>query len=364
MPQLRPWSLCAPRPVLSHRPIAHMPKPSLRTMIAWIPILALTVLVFPLAAASGAKVVGKEDTAPPLPVRLECGPDSVTFRLGSKAVVTYRGGSGVLPAGVPEEYRRAGYLHPLVTPEGAVVSADYPKNHLHHHGVWTSWTKTRFDGRSPDFWNMGQKKGRVEMVGWLGAREAAEGAEIEVLHRYVDLTATMPTTVLMEGWKIRVPAMPSGKPHRIDLMVRQTNVTDHPLVLPQYHYGGLGYRGLDAWDGAANCGFRTSEGVTDRVAGNETRGRWCWIGGAVTTGAGATATAGVVLLSHPANPRFPESMRIHPTEPFFCWAPQQQGEFTLGPGAVHRMRYRLLLADGPARPEAIEREWAEWSKEP
>ena len=223
-----------------------MPKPSPRTMIAWIPILALTVLAFPLAAASGAKVVGKEDTAPPLPVRLECGPDSVTFRLGPKAVVTYRGGRGVLPAGVPEEYRRAGYLHPLVTPEGAVVSADYPKNHLHHHGVWTSWTKTRFDGRSPDFWNMGQKKGRVEMVGWLGAREAAEGAEIEVLHRYVDLTATMPTTVLMEGWKIRVPATPSGKPHRIDLMVRQTNVTDHPLVLPQYHYGGLGYRGLDA----------------------------------------------------------------------------------------------------------------------
>ena len=43
---------------------------------------------------------------------------------------------------------------------------------------------------------------------------------------------------------------------------------------------------------------------------------------------------------------------------------QQQGEFTLGPGAVHRMRYRILLVDGPVRPDAIEREWVEWSKVP
>ncbi|NBP24966.1 MAG: hypothetical protein EBU81_10555, partial [Proteobacteria bacterium] len=36
---------------------------------------------------------------------------------------------------------------------------------------------------------MGQKQGRVEMVQWLGGREAADGAEIETLHRSVDLTA-------------------------------------------------------------------------------------------------------------------------------------------------------------------------------
>ncbi|MEN9546847.1 MAG: hypothetical protein RLZZ356_1579, partial [Verrucomicrobiota bacterium] len=56
--------------------------------------------------------------ADPLPVRLECGEGVVTFRLRSKPVATYRGGPGTLPAGVPEAYRRAGYLHPLVTPAG------------------------------------------------------------------------------------------------------------------------------------------------------------------------------------------------------------------------------------------------------
>lgn len=332
------------------------------------PMTSLISLFVPLTVIG---IIGAvSGMADPFPVRLECGEGVVTFRLRSKPVATYRGGPGTLPAGVPEAYRRGGYLHPLVTPGGTIVSADYPKNHLHHHGVWTAWTHTRFAGRAPDFWNMGQKQGRVEMVQWLGGREAADGAEIETLHRSVDLTAESPTTVLLEGWKIRVPATPPGTPYRIDLTIRQTNVTELPLALPEYRYGGLGYRGLDAWDGAAKAHFRTSEGITNRVAGNESRGRWCWIGGAVSQAGGGevggvgAGVAGVVLMAHPSNFRFPESMRIHPTEPFFCWSPQQQGDFTLAPGAVHRMRYRILLADGPPDPDQIEREWTEWSKVP
>jgi hypothetical protein len=231
-----------------------------------------------LAQTAGAATVSSEASG--YPVRLECGEGTVTFKLRSKPVVTYHGGHGVLPAGVREEYRRAGYLHPLVSPLGRVVTGDYPKNHLHHHGVWASWTRTEIDGRKPDFWNMGEKKGRVEMIQWLGARESLDGAEIETLHHYVDLTAKVPTPILLEGWKVRVPVTPEGKPYRIDLTVRQTNVTEHSLALPEYRYGGLGFRGLDAWDGAPNCRFLTSEGVTNRVAGNESHARWCWIGGA------------------------------------------------------------------------------------
>lgn len=340
-----------------------LPAPMPPIRLAFRSILAVVLTV----VGSALPVLGvppSSSQAEGQSVRLECGDDSVTFKLRDKPVVTYRGGRGTLPAGVPEEYRRAGYLHPLVTPAGAVVTGDYPKNHRHHHGVWAAWTWTEIDGRKPDFWNMGQKKGRVEMIQWLGARESAGGGEIETLHRYVDLTAKTPVTVLLEGWKVRVPATPVGKPHRIDLTLRQTNVTEHPLALPEYRYGGLGFRGLDAWDGAANCRFLTSEGVTERGRGNESRGRWCWVGGPARGGDGSDAVAGVVLLAHPSNARFPEPMRIHPTEPFFCWSPQQAGDFSLPPRGVHVMRYRILVADGPPDPKEIEREWLEWSREP
>jgi len=47
---------------------------------------------------------------------------------------------------------------------GLLVTDDYPPNHLHHHGIWFPWTKTRFEGREVDFWNMGGKTGTVEFV--------------------------------------------------------------------------------------------------------------------------------------------------------------------------------------------------------
>ena len=318
----------------------------------------LACLPIVVAWADGAGTTNGEE-GQSLPVRIECAEDAVTFRLRTKLVITYRGGHGILPSGAPEEYRRAGYLHPLVTPGGVVVSGDYPTNHRHHHGVWTSWTKTEFEGRAPDFWNMGQKKGRVDMIQWLGSRATAEGAEVEVLHRYVDLTAKEPVTVLHEGWRVGVNATRPGQPHQIDLTVRQTNVTDHPLVLPQYRYGGLGFRGLDVWDGAENCRFLTSEGTTNRIEGNESRARWCWIGGSV-----GGVVAGVALLGHPTNLRHPEPMRLHPTDPFFCWAPQQLGEFVIPPKGTHVLRYRILVMDGLPDPGRIEAHWKTWTRVP
>jgi hypothetical protein len=116
-----------------------------------------------------------------------------------------------------------------------------------------------------------------------------------------------------------------------------------PLHLPRYHYGGLGFRGHRAWDGKDHCRFLTSEGVTDRLKGNETRGRWCWIGGEVDA-----APCGVLIASHPSNPVHPEPMRLHPTEPFFCLAPPQAGDRTLGPGDAWVSRYLIVPVDGEA----------------
>ncbi|GIT77905.1 MAG: hypothetical protein Ct9H300mP32_2870 [Verrucomicrobiota bacterium] len=39
------------------------------------------------------------------------------------------------------------------------ITDDYPHNHKHHHGIWFPWTNTIFEGRKPDFWNMGNGTG-------------------------------------------------------------------------------------------------------------------------------------------------------------------------------------------------------------
>src|SRR2546422_781463 len=99
-------------------------------------------------------------------------------------------------------FQRGGYLHPILTPNGKLITDDYPPNHLHHHGIWFPWTKTEFEGRQPDFWNMGEGKGRVEFVAvdetWSGLVHGG----FQSGHRFVDLTAPEPKVALNETWQV------------------------------------------------------------------------------------------------------------------------------------------------------------------
>ena len=76
------------------------------------------------------------------------------------------------------------------------------------------------------------------------------------------------------------------------------------LKLPQYRYGGVGFRGNRDWNGKDRTFFLTSEGETDRDKGNGTRGRWCLISGKV-----GDQSVGIAILCHPDNFRGPQPMR-------------------------------------------------------
>lgn len=275
-------------------------------------------------------------------------------------VLRYQCEPGDLPrAEIPEIYRRGGYLHPLSTPAGRVVTDDYPSNHLHHHGFWSAWTRTRHQGREPDFWNMGQGTGRVEFVRLLHLINDGESAGFAAEHQFIDLTGGAPRPVLTERWEVRVSRLSDG-PYAIDVVSRQSCAGPDPLELPRYHYGGFGFRGNWAWNGAGSCHFLTSEGISDRVAGNETRARWCWVGGRLEGD-----WCGITLMGHPQNFRAPQPVRLHPSEPFFCFAPQQLGAMALRPGEEpYVSRFRLVVADG--RPDAgqIEQWWRQWTGSP
>jgi len=104
--------------------------------------------------------------------------DVLRFAVAGRPALQYQGEPSRLPrADLEPIFQRGGYLHPVFTPGGAVVTDDYPSNHKHHHGIWFPWTKTEFEGRHPDFWNMGDGTGRVEFSGldavWSGPVGAA-----------------------------------------------------------------------------------------------------------------------------------------------------------------------------------------------
>ena len=97
----------------------------------------------------------------------------------------------------------------------------------------------------------------------------------------------------------------------------------------------------------------------EKKDGNETRGRWCHVGGLIDG-----ALYGVAVLGHPDNFRAPQPMRLNPNDPFFCYAPSQLGDWEITPGKPYVSRYRFIVADGGPDKVEIERHWNDYAKPP
>ena len=311
-------------------------------------------------SASASKTYSIELSAHDEGAAIEASEDSngVSFSLAGQPIFRYNGGESPLPRNdIAPIFKRGGYIHPVYTPSSQLVTNDYPPNHVHHHGIWAAWTNTIFQGRTPDFWNMGDSTGTViaNDIDEVWAGPVLGGFKSR--HAYIDLSATPSQVALNESWTGRVfNVRDVNTPyHLFDLTLSQESATDSALTLPEYRYGGLGFRGHDDWEGPDNTYFLTSEGK-DRSNGHATRARWCHIGGEVDG-----KLAGVAILSHPDNFRFPEPMRIHPTEPFFNWAPSQAGDWTISNDRPFKATYRFVVMDGPPDADLIDQLWEDFA---
>ena len=292
-------------------------------------------------------------------VRLTKRDGKLEVTIGDRTVLHYQAEKSELPrADLEPIYRRGGYIHPVLTPGGTVITDDYPHNHKHHHGIWFPWTKTMFEGRKPDFWNMGSGTGTGEFTGLTGQWSGPVHAGFSSTHQFVDLIAKPRKVALTETWRVRGFAA-SPAYHLFELESVQRCAGESKIKFPQYRYGGLGFRGHGEWDGRENCFYLTANGESDRVKGHATRARWCHVGG--RTGG---KWGGIGVLCHPSNFRFPQPMRIHPTEPFFNFAPSQAGDWEIKPGEEYVSRYRFVVTDGKPDAELLERLWRDYAHPP
>lgn len=282
----------------------------------------------------------------------------LTISASGRKALTFQGGPGELPsAGIKPIFRQGGYIHPVFTPSGRVVTDDYPPDHFHHHGIWFAWTKTEFEGRHPDFWNVGDGTGKVEFVALDQTWNGSVHAGFKSRNRSVDVSAPNPVTVLNEQWAVTVYNTGQGaKPYTMfDLVSTQTLATSSPLILPEYRYGGIGFRGHRQWLAKDNCDFLTSEGK-DRNNGHGTRARWCHLGGRIDG-----QLAGIAILDHPGNFRAPQAMRINPDQPFFCYSPSLIGDWKIEPGKPYVSRYRFIVYDGAPDKTELDRLWNDYA---
>jgi hypothetical protein len=289
--------------------------------------------------------------------------DGLDFKIGERNVFTFL----TTPAGLPTNdinpvFLRGGYIHPVFTPSGHLVTDDYPSDHYHHHGIWFAWTKTEFEGAHPDFWNVGDKTGRVDFESVDSSWAGPVHAGFKSRQRYVALTGATPKTALNEQWEVRVYNIgQGGKGKRyflFDIVATQQCASDSALVLEEYRYGGMGVRGHRNWQDKSKVSFLTSEGKT-RESGNATRARWNHMSGLVDG-----QIVGIAVLDHPGNFRSPQPLRIHPDDPYFNYAPSQLGRFEIKPGEKFVLRYRYVVADGAPDKAELDRLWTDYATPP
>jgi hypothetical protein len=79
----------------------------------------------------------------------------------------------------------------------------------------------------------------------------------------------------------------------------------------------------------------------ERIEANHTKPDWVRMSGWVEGG-----EAGLLAMAHQDNFRAPQSIRVHPEMPYFCFAPCVDGGFYIAPGDSYSSRYRFVLYDG------------------
>lgn len=290
---------------------------------------------------------------------------TLTVYAGEEVVLAYNKVSPPTPPGIDPVYQRSGCLHPVCTPGGRVMTAMFPLDHPHQHGIFSAWVKTEFQRQPIDFWNLAGGTGRVlhEKVISISQEKEQVGFEVDLLHRWEKGPVV---DILRERWKITV--YPTDGSYRcFDLESSQVAVTPDPLTVHKYHYGGIALRGPTRWltdkDGDVKkrpetdrepSGFLNDRG-SDRVAGNLEQAKWVSLWGEIEG-----KPVSITVLSHQDNFRAPQPARLHPTKPYFSYTPCVDEAFVIDREHPLKARYRYLITDAMPDPKRLDQQWNDW----
>jgi hypothetical protein len=302
-------------------------------------------------------------TQPEKMIKVADNGDAVLLSSGNDKIMEYHYGTMLPPEGVKYEYRRGGFIHPLWAPTGEVLTNVQPKDHYHHYGIWNPWTHTTFEGRSIDFWNLGEGQGTVRFKAFSSLTEGALFGGFKAVQEHVVFypgyeKVALNETVGVKVWNVKDDA--DRKVWLWDFSSTLNCASASPFTINEYRYGGFSIRATPEWNNQTSS-ILTSEGKTRKDADNTT-GRWMFCNG--TAGGNQS---GILFLSYPANFNHPEPMRIWPessNDVFMNFHPAKDRDWNLEVGKAYTLRYRVAVYSGEMTAERAEQYWQDFANPP
>lgn len=295
-------------------------------------------------------------------MKVERGSGYYTLFSENNEVLRYNAAEAHVPEDVNQIYRRSGFIHPLFSPDGTVLTSIQPPDHYHHYGLWNPWTRTTFRGEEVDFWNLAKGEGRVRYGGTAAVNEGDVFSGIRVLHEHVAWPgSTRETIALNELQDIKVYNRNDGS-FLVEIF-SSVNPAEK-ITLEEYRYGGFVFRGTEEWTNQTS-GFFTSRGL-DRDQADGERAEWCVVYGESNSG-----STSMLMMGAPSNYNHPEPLRVWPSnanrgrgDVFINFSPTRNTQWELEPGNDYLLVYRLIIFDGEVDKEKAAILWDDFANPP
>jgi hypothetical protein len=282
----------------------------------------------------------------------------LTISKGNDPLLTYVYKTVYPPPGIDTAYKKSGFIHPLYTPHGQILTRIQPPDHYHHYGVWDPWTHVLYKGDTIDCWNLAARKGTQRFARFISISKQLGSQGFEALQQHVAFHKDGTEEVFLDDHLTISIFAWDPTSYLLDFTITLTPATLNPITLLTYRYGGLGWRATAEWN-RDNSEVLTSEGM-DRRHADGTTARWCIVQGSLGKDYG-----GIAMLSHPDNFNYPEPLRIWPDtsngrgDLFANFSPTKDRDWVLYPSRSYTLRYRWIVFNG--RYTAEKAEWA-WNQ--
>jgi hypothetical protein len=291
---------------------------------------------------------------------------ALTISAGNKNFLQYWYKTVYPPAGVDTAFKRSGFIHPVWTPRGQVITRIQAPDHYHHYGIWNPWTHVLFETDTVDFWNIRGRQATVRFGKFVAVNNGPVFSEFKALHEHVAFKNRNggEKVAMNELQTVRVYKPEASQDYyNIDITIELNCASESPVRILEYRYAGLGWRATEKWN-KDNSEVLTSEGKNRRESDGST-GRWFIVQGALDNDYG-----GAVMMSYPANYNHPEPMRIWPEnsnqvgEMFAMFAPTKNKDWLLVPGHTYTLKYRFVVFNGKFTKEKAETAWQNYAMPP
>jgi Methane oxygenase PmoA len=313
----------------------------------------IVILAGAHVVATGAFVAASLETAA---VRITKDPQGYWFAEGDTRVMFYQAERKALPDG---RAARSNYFHPLYDLNGHVVTEDFPKDHIHHRGIFWAWHQVRINGTAvqdqwvnrDSFWTVRDAQTRSD------AGSASLALRV-VWESPLFADAQGQRRPFVEERSVTRVHQAEGSVRRLDFHQRLTALVEGVEIGGSEDakgYGGFSFRIVMPPD----IRFTGAQGVVTPTENAVGPSPWIDMSGSY----GASGKSGLTVLTHPTTTGFPQP-----------WILRARGSMqnAVYPGrqpvAIPRdrpviLRYRIVLHRGELAPADIERLQAEYARE-